>query len=164
MFAKAVFESRGNQMELLIFILILLSICIFWNYYLKAKLAYAQSLEPMKLLTKIKLSPKKNTEILLSTQPRYSDQDIRLFDHVAKLMFEKQIQKHNLDLAQQIQYEFLNKMPNQATSQIHHHDLEEWSIYWSYHNQSLEYYVSKYGIFYTHVDAEGKEHKQEYKC
>lgn len=89
--------------------------------------------------------------------------DIRMFDEVAKLLFEKRIKNNSLESAHQIQNEFLNKMPPQASSQINHFDLEEWSIYWSYRGQSLEYYASRYGIFYTHVDAQGVEHKMELK-
>lgn len=91
-----------------------------------------------------------------------SPEDIKLFDDVAKLFFEKQIRKYELDAAQHIQAEFLNKMPTQTQTQIKQFDLGEWSVFWSYKHQSLEYYASCYGIFYTHVDAKGVEHKQEY--
>lgn len=89
--------------------------------------------------------------------------DIKLFDDVSKLLFEKAIQKQDLAFAAQIQAEFLNKMPTQTQTQINQFDLGEWSIFWAYKNQSLEYYASKYGIFYTHVDAEGVEHKIDFK-
>ena len=106
-----------------------------------------------------------------STQPKICEprtelidqSDVRLFDDVAKLLFEKAYKKSELSSANQIQYEFLNKMPIQARSQINQFDLEEWSIYWSYRTQSLEYYASRYGVFYTHVDANGVEHKREFK-
>lgn len=91
-----------------------------------------------------------------------SPEDIKLFDDVAKLFFEKQIRKYELDAAQHIQAEFLNKMPTKTQTQIKQFDLGEWSVFWSYKHQSLEYYASRYGIFYTHVDAKGVEHKQEY--
>ncbi len=90
-------------------------------------------------------------------------EDVKLFDDVAKLFFEKQIRKHELNSAQQIQAEFLNKMPTQTHTQIKQFDLDEWSVFWSYKHQSLEYYAGRYGIFYTHVDAKGVEHKQEYR-
>ena len=44
------------------------------------------------------------------------EQDIKLFDDVAQLMFEKEIKNQELKFADQIQYEFLNKMPTQARS------------------------------------------------
>ena len=58
-----------------------------------------------------------------------------------------------------IQQEVLNKMPAKAHTQIRYLDLGEWSIYWSFYEQSLEYYVGKYGIFISHVDRFGQEHK-----
>lgn len=90
-------------------------------------------------------------------------EDIKLFDDVSRLLFEKEIQIRDLDAATQIQAEFLNKMPTQTQSEIKQFDLGEWSIFWVYKNQSLEYYASKYGLFYTHVDAEGVEHKLDFK-
>lgn len=90
-------------------------------------------------------------------------EDVKLFDDVAKLFFEKQIQKQELNSAQQIQAEFLNKMPTQTQTQIKEFDLNEWCVFWSYKHQSLEYYAGRYGIFYTHVDAKGVEHKQEFR-
>lgn len=90
--------------------------------------------------------------------------DIKLFDDVAKLLFEKKIRKQEYQYAEKIQADFLNKMPFETQTEIKRFDLGEWSIYWIYQEQSLEYYVSKYGIFYTHVDATGIEHKQEFRC
>lgn len=92
-----------------------------------------------------------------------SIEDMKRFDDVAKLLFEKQIRKGDLHSAAPIQSEFLNKMPAQTESEIKQFDLGEWSIFWAYKNQSLEYYASRYGIFYTHVDAEGIEHKFDLK-
>lgn len=92
-----------------------------------------------------------------------TEEDQRLFDEVAQLFFEKAIRVKEIQQAEQIQQEFLSKMPAQTASQIGEFDLGEWCIYWNYHNQSLEYYVGKYGIFYTHVDHLGIEHKEEYK-
>ncbi|MDM1759347.1 hypothetical protein [Acinetobacter sp. 251-1] len=54
-------------------------------------------------------------------------------------------------------------MPAKTNSQIGEFDLGEWCIYWNYRQQSLEYYVGKYGIFYTHVDRFGIEHRNEMK-
>ena len=88
-----------------------------------------------------------------------SVEDIRMFDEVAKLLFEKRVNHRDIKFAQQIQYEFLNKMPSRTLCQINQFDLGEWSIYWSFYQQSLEYYVGKYGVFITHVDRFGQEHK-----
>lgn len=89
--------------------------------------------------------------------------DQLLFDQVAALLFEQRIHVVSRALAEQTQQRFLNKMPAKCLSQVGDYDLGEWSIYWSYQQQSLEYYVGRYGIFYTHVDRFGCEHKQEKK-
>lgn len=92
-----------------------------------------------------------------------TEQDQRLFDEVAQLFFDKAIQIKDIKQAGQIQQEFLNKMPMSTQSQSGSFDFGEWSIFWSYHDQSLEYYVGRYGVFYAHVDREGVEHKAEFK-
>ena len=91
-----------------------------------------------------------------------SVEDIRMFDEVAKLLFEKRVNHRDIKFAQQIQYEFLNKMPSRTLCQINQFDLGEWSILWEYRNQSLEYYVSQYGIMYRHTDAQGVEHQSDF--
>lgn len=62
-----------------------------------------------------------------------------------------------------IQEDVLRKMPAKTQTQIRQLDLSEWSIYWTFYDQSLEYYVGRYGVFYTHVDRFGQEHKFEIK-
>lgn len=89
--------------------------------------------------------------------------DQLLFDQVAGLLFEQKIDVIARASAEQIQQRFLNKMPAKCLSQVGDYDLGEWSIYWSYQQQSLEYYVGRYGIFYTHIDRFGREHKCEKK-
>lgn len=91
------------------------------------------------------------------------EQDQRLFDEVAQLFFDKATQVKDIQQAEKIQQEFLNKMPMNTQSQTGSFDFGEWSIFWSYHDQSLEYYVGRYGVFYAHVDREGVEHKAEFK-
>lgn len=91
------------------------------------------------------------------------EQDQRLFDEVAQLFFDQAIQVKDIQQAEKIQQEFLNKMPMNTQSQTGSFDFGEWSIFWSYHDQSLEYYVGRYGVFYAHVDREGVEHKAEFK-
>ena len=86
-----------------------------------------------------------------------------LFDQVAGLLFEQKPDVVSRSFAEQIQQRFLNKMPAKCLSQVGDFDLGEWSIYWSYQQQSLEYYVGRYGIFYTHIDRFGREHKREKK-
>ncbi|MDM1285631.1 hypothetical protein [Acinetobacter indicus] len=83
----------------------------------------------------------------------------QLFDDVAALFLSLKVSTSDPDDATTIQQELLNKMPAKAQTQIRQLDLGEWSIYWSFYQQSLEYYVGKYGVFITHVDRFGQEHK-----
>ncbi len=145
-----------------LFILIVLVVFIYcvWKFFLKNKINFVfehKQFDLKKLIKPVKKSNKIEPIIL----PEVIEDDIRRFDDVSKLFFEKAIQKKELNGAEQIQFEFLNKMPTQTQSQIQHFDLGEWSIFWGYKAQSLEYYVSRYGVFYTHVDAQGIEHKLE---
>ncbi|BAP35889.1 hypothetical protein AS4_09490 [Acinetobacter guillouiae] len=92
-----------------------------------------------------------------------TDEDQRLFDAAAQLFFEQALQTKDFSQAGHIQHEVLSKMPMNTQSQIGSFDFGEWSIFWSYHEQSLEYYVGRYGVFYAHVDHHGIEHKAEFK-
>ncbi len=88
--------------------------------------------------------------------------ELQLFDDVAHLFFQTTTKVTEPTQAQQLQQQWLNKMPMQTTTLIRTLDLGEWSIYWNFYDQSLEYYVGRYGIFCTHVDRDGEEHKHEY--
>ncbi|WP_315074586.1 hypothetical protein [Acinetobacter guillouiae] len=92
-----------------------------------------------------------------------TDEDQRLFDAAAQLFFEQALQTKDFSQAGHIQHEVLSKMPMNTQSQIGSFDFGEWSIFWSYHEQSLEYYVGRYGVFYAHVDHQGVEYKAEFK-
>ena len=92
-----------------------------------------------------------------------TDEDQRLFDSAAQLFFEQALQTKDFSQAGHIQHDVLSKMPMNTQSQIGSFDFGEWSIFWSYHEQSLEYYVGRYGVFYAHVDHQGVEHKAEFK-
>lgn len=86
-----------------------------------------------------------------------------LFDQVAELLFESKIATSDRQLAEQIQQRYLAKMPAQALSQVGAFELGEWSIFWTFQKQSLEYYVARYGVFYTHVDRFGREHSAQHQ-
>ncbi|MFW1735867.1 hypothetical protein ACG94V_06500 [Acinetobacter sp. ULE_I001] len=92
-----------------------------------------------------------------------TDEDQRLFDSAAQLFFEQALQTKDFSQAGHIQHDVLSQMPMNTQSQIGSFDFGEWSIFWSYHEQSLEYYVGRYGVFYAHVDHQGIEHKAEFK-
>ena len=106
-----------------------------------------------------------------STVPSNTTQEIPLddvmeqqhFDAVASLLFESEITQTDAAASVQIQQKFLNKMPARTQSQIDQFEQGEWSVYWAYRQQSLEYYVSRYGVSYTHVDRFGVEHRDEVK-
>lgn len=87
----------------------------------------------------------------------------QLFDDVCEIFFDQKRTERNLSQAMSVQEDVLRKMPAKTQTQIRKLDLSEWSIYWTFHDQSLEYYVGCYGIFYTHVDRFGDEHKFEMK-
>ena len=86
-----------------------------------------------------------------------------LFDDAVQLFFEQNIHIRDIDAAEDIQRNLLKKLPAKALTQIRKLDLNEWSIYWNFYDQSLEYYVGKYGVFCSHVDRYGEEHKSEFK-
>jgi len=116
------------------------------------KIWFKKSIGPKEDPTPIELLPEQLAEIA---------EDRLRFDQVAALLFEQQPHIIARALAEQVQQRFLNKMPAKCLSQVVDCELGEWSIYWSYEQQSLEYYVGRYGIFYTHVDRFGCEHKRE---
>ena len=87
--------------------------------------------------------------------------ELELFDDVAQLFFQRHVAIQDRAQAEQLQQEILQKMPMQSSTQIRQMDLGEWSIFWNFYHQSLEYYVGRYGVFYTHVDRFGQEHRQE---
>jgi len=87
--------------------------------------------------------------------------ELELFDDVAQLFFQRQVHIENRAQAEQLQQELLQKMPMHSGTQIRQMDLGEWSIFWNFYDQSLEYYVGRYGVFYAHVDRFGEEHRQE---
>ena len=87
----------------------------------------------------------------------------QLFDDVCQIFFERELAERNLSQAIVVQEDVLRKMPAKTQTQIRKLDLGEWSIYWTFYDQSLEYYVGRYGVFYTHVDRFGDEHKFEMK-
>lgn len=103
------------------------------------------------------------TELERVEESQITDEDQRLFDAAAQLFFEQALQTKDFSQAGHIQHEVLSKMPMNTQSQVGSFDFGEWSIFWNYHDQSLEYYVGRYGVFYAHVDHQGIEHKAEFK-
>lgn len=166
MLIKNVFITGGKTVMPL-FMLILFVLCAFciWKYIIQNenKLSFVMENNRFDLTRLFKMIEPETDFDRPVFQSIVNMEDVRRFDDVSKLLFEKEIYKKELNVATQIQYEFLNKMPTQTQSQINEFDLGEWSIFWGYKSQSLEYYVSRYGVFYTHVDGAGVEHKFEIK-
>lgn len=86
-----------------------------------------------------------------------------LFDDVATLFLDQAILLTAEEDAELMQSTVLVKMPAKTRTQIRKLDLNEWSIFWSFYDQSLEYYVGRYGMFYTHIDRSGREYKKSHR-
>lgn len=154
-------------MKMLLLVIFLFSAYWLWRLVLHPKILHPKiAFSPELKFTPLKqfFKPTPPAQSNKPNQPNPEDQiEIRMFDDVAKLLFEKKIRKRDLQSAQQIQYEFLNKMPMRTRCQLQQFEGNEWSILWEFRNQSLEYYSSRYGVFYTHIDAQGQEHKTEFR-
>ena len=115
------------------------------------------------LKKQVQLSSITEQEVIEQEQQVYlvDAYELELFDDVAQLFFQRQVHIGNRAQAEQLQQEVLQKMPMHCSTQIRQMDLGEWSIFWNFYDQSIEYYVGRYGIFYVHVDRFGEEHRQE---
>lgn len=148
----------------LLFLLFVIVLCllIYWQSQRSEKnKAHSRFIKINKMWSKNQKT-KANTSAteLLPEQLAEIVEDKLRFDQVADLLFEQRKHIISRAMAEQIQQQFLNKMPAKCLSQVVDYELGEWSVYWSYGEQSLEYYVSRYGVFYTHVDRFGCEHKK----
>ena len=115
-------------------------------------------------MTKQQADDQQNGSVQMSTvMDDVNQEDQRLFDAAAQLFFQQALKVTDINQAGEIQQKLLAKMPLSTQSQSGSFDFGEWAIYWHYHDQSLEYYVGRYGIFYAHVDHEGREHKLEFR-
>ncbi|AXY57468.1 hypothetical protein CDG60_13375 [Acinetobacter chinensis] len=152
--------SLLNVLLLICLVLVVVSGRIIWKKIRKSAQYRKRMLKDTKVVPAV-VSP---TDELRETS-RVDDVDAfepQLFDDIAALFFEQQVQIVNPAKALQIQENVLKKMPAKTVTRIRNMDLNEWSVYWSFYDQSLEYYVGRYGIFSTHVDRFGQEHKQEF--
>lgn len=149
--------------KLIVCILLIMIVFLLWYLLFKPQLALSSKLNIQALAKRKGISePKQDVAVELRDETEHKVEQSR-FDAVAKLFFDQNIQSKTIENAEQIQANFLNKMPAATRSQIGEFDLGEWCIYWSYKEQSLEYYVGRYGVFCTHVDCQGVEHKLEFK-
>ncbi|MEB6563864.1 MULTISPECIES: hypothetical protein [Acinetobacter] len=146
--------------KLLLWILFFIAVYAVWKVWFKIKInrSFQQSCQDMANIVQDPITHKapRAVEEVVEEVAEYEQQ---LFDDVAALFLSLKVSTSDPDDATTIQQELLNKMPAKAQTQIRQLDLGEWSIYWSFYQQSLEYYVGKYGVFITHVDRFGQEHK-----
>ena len=151
---------------------ILLGLCLFlglivlWKIFFKIQTnQHTQQFRIKQLADLIK--PDATSEQSLSTPKARVDEveeyEQQLFDDVCQIFFERHLTERNLSQAIVVQEGILKKLPAKAQTRIRKLDLGEWSIYWTFYDQSLEYYVGCYGVFYTHIDRFGCEHKCEFK-
>jgi hypothetical protein len=151
------------MVKLLIFIVLLIAIYAFWKIILKIKIneAFQQSRNEI-------------ADLIEDEQPQYIPKvqnkvfevaayEQQLFDDIATILLESDTHEMSKEHAIELQETVLRKMPLKTDTNIRNLDLEEWSIYWGFYHQSLEYYVGRYGVFITHVDRNGNEHQYTYR-
>ena len=144
---------------LLLAICLLLSLYVAWMIASKIQITqYYRQLLNQRKLKKPAIRPKRDEpahERLLLIE-EYEQQ---LFDDAASLFIKEPHPSIQSTEAEQLEAELLKKMPAKTQAYIRQMDLGEWSIFWIFFEQSLECYVGQYGIFYTHVDRFGQEHR-----
>lgn len=152
------------MIKFLIFIVFIIAVFAFWKVFCKIKINHAFKSKYFAKLNAVKVSITKVTtntsKEIVEVVDEYEQQ---LFDDVASIFLESKTHEMKKDSATTIQEQILNKMPIQTQTNVRHLDLEEWSIYWGFYHQSLEYYVGRYGVFITHVDRDGLEHQYSYR-
>ena len=154
------------MMKILLWFCLFIGVIALWKVFLK--IHFNQHYEQFK----IKHLAEQNKSASTTAMPQLPHQapieeveeyEQQLFDDVCQIFFEHHLDERNLNQAIGVQEGVLRKMPAKTQTQIRKLDLAEWSIYWNFYDQSLEYYVGRYGVFYTHVDRFGEEHKFEMK-
>ncbi|ATO19776.1 hypothetical protein BS636_08990 [Acinetobacter sp. LoGeW2-3] len=124
---------------------------------------HGQRLKPETLLSSQNQAPISAAPKLHELAVTVDAYELELFDDIAKMLFKQQAIITERAQAEILQQKWLNRMPLQTNSVIRKMDLGEWSIYWNFYGQSIEYYVGRYGVFYTHVDRNGEEHRHEHR-
>ena len=143
-------------------LMIIISICLgYAAFIILQKISktqfYLKKYQAKKLqLSKQPVITPKKTE-LVPTERVVDAYELELFDDIACQFIMQAIRSRDVSEASIIQSEWLNKMPMHTHTEIRHLDLNEWSIVWQFYDQSLEYYVGRYGIFYMHVNQYGHE-------
>jgi hypothetical protein len=154
------------MVKILLGLCVCIGLIVLWKIFLKIQInQHLQQFRIKQLADLIK--PDATSAQPLSTAQARVDEveeyEQQLFDDVCQIFFERHLTERNLSQAIGVQEGVLRKLPAKAQTRIRQLDLGEWSIYWTFYDQSLEYYVGRYGIFYTHIDRFGCEHKCEFK-
>ena len=146
--------------KLLLWILLLIAVYAVWKVWFKIKInrSFQQSCQDIANIVQDPITHKAPRPVREVVE-EVAEYEQQLFDDIAEIFLSLKVSSRDPEDATAIQQELLNKMPAKAQTQIRQLDLGEWSIYWSFYQQSLEYYVGKYGVFITHVDRFGQEHK-----
>lgn len=152
------------MVKLLIIIVFIIAAFAFWKVFCKIKINQAFKSKYFAKLNAVKVSM---TKASAHTSPEIvevvDEYEQQLFDGVATIFLESKTHEMAKTSAVNIQENILSKMPIQTQTSLRNLDLEEWSIYWGFYHQSLEYYVGRYGVFITHVDRDGLEHQYTYR-
>lgn len=147
------------MVKILFFIILFIMIYVFWKIYLqidsnqKIKNRLTKTKE---IKTESVVYSDSKTEYVIDEVEPYEQQ---LFDDISEIFIAHKIKNRDKDKASQLQEEVLRRMPLKTKTTIRQCELDEWAVYWGFYDQSLEYYVGKYGVFITHVDRDGNEHK-----
>lgn len=152
------------MVKFLIFIVFIIAVFACCQVVRKIKINDAFKSKYFAKLNSVKVSMTKasthTSEEIVEVVDEYEQQ---LFDDVAAIFLASKTHEMKKEQAVNIQEYVLNKMPIQTQTSLRNLDLEEWSIYWGFYHQSLEYYVGRYGVFITHVDRDGLEHQYSYR-
>ncbi len=154
------------MLKILLGLCLFIGLVVFWKIFLRIQInQHAQQFRTQQLADLIQpdassAQPMSKTEARVDEVEEYEQQ---LFDEVCQMFFERHLTERNLSQAIVLQEGVLRKLPAKTQTWIRKLDLGEWSIYWAFYDQSLEYYVGRYGVFYTHIDRFGCEHRCEFK-
>lgn len=154
------------MIKILLWLCLFIGAIVLWKIFFKIHINQHFQQFKIKQLADLDKLASTSTKSLSTHEVRIDEveeYEQQLFDGVCQIFFERELAERNLSHAIVVQEDVLRKMPAKTQTQIRKLDLGEWSIYWTFYDQSLEYYVGRYGVFYTHVDRFGEEHKFEMK-
>lgn len=144
-----------------IWVILLFLFCLYVAWLITAKIRKTKRAIQRKSSELLPKSIAVHPQLQVSQEIVMNENDRTVFDDVAASFLQQNYCLTQIDQAEGLQLEWLNKMPKSSMTEIRECDLGEWSIIWHLNQQSLEYFVGRYGWFYTHVDVNGIEHRHE---